>query len=47
MFPEEMVNKAEEQQEGFVKILENRGIIVDRVELHPVMLKPTPVSTPD
>ncbi len=47
MFPEEQTAKAEEQQENFVKILEKRGIIVDRVELHPVMLAPTPVSTPD
>ena len=47
MFPEEMVAKADEQQENFVKILEKRGIIVDRVELHPIMLKPQAVSTPD
>lgn len=47
MFPEEMVLKAQEQQENFVKILEHREIVVDRVELHPVMLSPTPVSTPD
>lgn len=47
MFPEEMVDKAEEQQENFVKMLEKRGVTVDRVVLHPVTLSPTPVSTPD
>lgn len=47
MFPEDVVAKAAEQQENFVKILEKRGIIIDRVELHPVMLSPIPVSTPD
>lgn len=47
MFPEEMTARAEEQQENFVKILEKRGIVVDRVVLHDVMLKPTPISTPD
>ena len=47
MFPKDMVEKAEEQQENFVKLLEKRGVIVDRVELHPVTLSPTPVSTPD
>ena len=47
MFPEEMVEKAEEQQDNFCKILEKRGITVERVNLHPVMLEPRPVSTPD
>lgn len=47
MFPEDVVAKAQEQQENFVKILQNRGIEIDRVELHPVMLSPIPVSTPD
>ena len=47
MFPEDMTARAVEQQDNFVKILEKRGITVDRVELHPVMLSPTPVSTPD
>ncbi|MBQ4132299.1 MAG: serine/threonine protein kinase [Desulfovibrionaceae bacterium] len=47
MFPEEMVEKADAQMSNFVNILEKRGIIVDRVELHPVMLKPIAVSTPD
>ena len=47
LFPEEMTAKAEEQQEAFVKVLEKRGIKVDRVELHPVMKEAIPVSTPD
>lgn len=47
MFPEDVVARAQEQQENFVKILQNRGIEIDRVELHPVMLSPIPVSTPD
>ena len=47
LFPEEMTVKAEEQQENFVKILEKRGILVDRVDLQPFMLAPTPFSTPD
>jgi glycine amidinotransferase len=47
MFPEEMVHKADEQMTNFVRILEKRGIIVDRVVVHPVMLSPTAVSTPD
>lgn len=47
MFPDDVVGRAQEQQENFVKILQGRGIEVDRVELHPVMLEPIPVSTPD
>ena len=47
LFPEEQTAKAEAQQEAFVKILEKREIIVDRVVLHDFMLKPTPFSTPD
>lgn len=47
MFPEDMIEKAEEQMEGFIKILEKRKIIVDRVEVHPAMENPTAVSTPD
>ena len=47
MFPEDMTERACAQQDNFVKILEKRGVQVDRVELHPVMLTPTPVSTPD
>lgn len=47
MFPEDMTARAVEQQDNFVKILEKRDIIVDRVEVHPMHFKPTPVSTPD
>ena len=47
MFPEDVVARAQEQQENFVKILQTRGIEIDRVELHPVMLSTIPVSTPD
>jgi len=46
-FPQEMVDKANEQMDNFVKILEKRGVVVDRVELHPSMLDRRPVSTPD
>ena len=47
MFPEDMVAPAHEQVEGFVRVMEKRGIVVDRVDLHPVMLEPRAVSTPD
>jgi glycine amidinotransferase len=46
-FPQEMVDKANEQMDGFVKMMEKRGIIVDRVTIHPAMLKGQAVSTPD
>jgi glycine amidinotransferase len=47
MFPQEMVDAANEQMDNFVRILETRGIIVDRVEVHPIMLEPRAISTPD
>jgi len=47
MFPQEMVDKANDQMENFASIMEKRGIMVDWVEVHPVMLEPRPVSTPD
>jgi glycine amidinotransferase len=47
MFPQEMVDAANEQMDHFVGILKKRGIIVDRVEVHPIMLEPRAVSTPD
>ena len=37
-YPQEMVDEANEQMDNFVKILEHRGITVDRVEVHPVVL---------
>jgi glycine amidinotransferase len=46
-FPQEMVDKANEQMENFVQVMEKRGIVVDRVVLHPGMLDRRPVSTPD
>ena len=46
-FPQEMADKANEQMDGFVKMMEKRGIIVDRVTIHPAMLDGRPVSTPD
>jgi glycine amidinotransferase len=47
MFPQEMVDAANAQMDHFVSIMEKRGIIVERVVLHPVMLEPRAVSTPD
>lgn len=35
-YPQEMVDEANEQMDGFVKILRSRGITVDRVEVHPI-----------
>ncbi len=45
-FPQEMVDKANEQMDYFVKQLESRGVIVDRVEIQDFMHS-EPVSTPD
>ena len=47
MFPQEMVDAANEQMDKFVQILQKRGIAVDRVEVHPVMMEPRAISTPD
>jgi glycine amidinotransferase len=46
-FPQEMLDKANEQMDYFIKVMEERGIIVDRVELHPGMHDRRAVSTPD
>ncbi|GAG25923.1 unnamed protein product, partial [marine sediment metagenome] len=46
-FPQEMYDRANEQMADFVQVLEARGIIVDRVHLHPMMHDRRPVSTPD
>lgn len=46
-FPQEMVDAANEQMDSFVQMMEKRGIIVDRVPLHPMMHDRRPVSTPD
>ena len=34
-FPQEMYDKANEQMDYFVSVMEKRGIIVERAELHP------------
>jgi glycine amidinotransferase len=46
-FPQEMVDKANEQMDNFVKIMEDRGIIVDRVTVHPDLLDVRSFGTPD
>ncbi len=46
-YPQEMVDAAIEQQDGLVKILEKRGIIVDRVFSHPFMKDDRGFTTPD
>jgi len=46
-FPQEMVDKANEQMDNFVKIMEDRGIIVDRVTVHPELLDVRSFGTPD
>jgi glycine amidinotransferase len=46
-YPQEMVDEANEQMDNFVKILGNRGITVDRVELHPAYLEGRGNGTPD
>ena len=45
-FPQELVDAANEQIDYFVSVLEKRGVMVDRVVIHPCMLN-VPVSTPD
>jgi glycine amidinotransferase len=46
-FPQEMVDEANEQMDYFVKTMEGRGIIVDRVEVHPELAEEKPFGTPD
>ena len=46
-YPQEMVDEANEQMENFVKIMEDRGIIVDRVTVHPNLLGVQAYGTPD
>ena len=46
-FPQEMVDAANEQMDNFVKIMEKRGIIVDRLEVHPALMDVRAYSTPD
>jgi len=47
MFPQDMVDAADEQMSHFVGIMEKRGIYVERVDVPEVMLEPRAVSTPD
>lgn len=46
-YPQEMVEAAQEQMDNFEKILTDRGIIVDRVDVHPVYLEGSGNGTPD
>lgn len=46
-YPEEMVQEAGEQMNGFEEILTGRGILVDRVEVHPLYLAGGGNGTPD
>jgi len=46
-FPQEMYDAANEQMDYFIKVMEDRGIIVDRAVLHPGMHDRRAVSTPD
>lgn len=46
-WPQEMVDAANEQMDNFVNILEKRGIIVDRVTVHPKMIGVQSYGTPD
>jgi glycine amidinotransferase len=47
MYPQEMVDEANEQMDHFVGVLESRGITVDRVEVHPAYRDVHGTSTPD
>ena len=46
-FPQEMVDAANEQMDNYVRIMEKRGILVDRVEVHPALAEVQAYSTPD
>ena len=46
-FPQDMVDEANEQMDYFIKTLEERGIIVDRVEVHPELASEKAFGTPD
>jgi glycine amidinotransferase len=47
MYPQEMVDEANEQMDNFYRILTARGIAVDRVEVHPVYKEVRGNGTPD
>jgi glycine amidinotransferase len=46
-FPQDMVDAANEQMDNFVQMMEKRGIIVDRVVVHPELAEVRAYSTPD
>lgn len=46
-YPQEMVDAANEQMDHFVKVLTDRGITVDRVDVHPAYLGVNGNGTPD
>jgi glycine amidinotransferase len=46
-YPQEMVDEAQVQMDNFEKIMTDRGIAVDRVEVHPVYLEGRGNATPD
>ena len=46
-FPQEMVDKANEQMDFFIKIMEDRGIIVERTAHHSYLEGDNPIGTPD
>ena len=46
-FPQELVDAANEQMDYFVEKLEERGVIVDRVTVHPYLEEVNSFGTPD
>ncbi|MBM3322313.1 serine/threonine protein kinase [candidate division WOR-3 bacterium] len=46
-FPEDQIAAAKQQQDEFVAILEKRGVIVDRPDVHPALCDGRATSTPD
>lgn len=46
-YPQDQIDAASEQQDYFVSVLEQRGIVVDQMEIHPSVFDRRAVSTPD
>lgn len=46
-WPRDMVDEANEQMDFFVATMEARGVTVDRVTVHPILLDVQPFGTPD
>jgi glycine amidinotransferase len=46
-FPQEQVDAAKEQQDYFVSVLEKRGVVVDRPDVHPAVYDGRATGTPD